>query len=385
MYAGTDICGMTREEWRHGALETIVDCCEDAMATLTLDGTVMTWNPAATEIYGYDAAEAVGRNISALVVPAELRPELWRWLREIAAGGEVRHETRRVRLDGAEILVSVRGLPMRDARRRVIGSAWIARDVTDHRQRGDHERSDTESRLWRQRIDEALADDRLAFATQPVVDIRSGETDHHELTLRMRLGDRIAKPAEFIGPAELSGQIRSLDRWVVRHGLELAVHHPVAINVSGRSLGNDGLLAEIERELGSSGAEPGHITFELTETAAADDLERATASVERLKALGCRVALDDFGTGYGSFSYLSRVPADELKIDREFVSQLRFSDTNWRIIDAIVAVGRNLGMTIVGEGVEDEATLELLESLGVDLAQGYFLGRPQLVEAGWNV
>lgn len=380
MYAGTDTCGMTREEWRHGALETIVDCCEDAMTTLTLDGTVMTWNPAATEIYGYSAAEAVGRNISALVVPAELRPELWRWLREIANGGEVRHETRRVRLDGTDILVSVRGLPMRDAQRRVIGSAWIARDISDHRLREEHERGEAESRLWRRRIDDALANDRFAFATQPVVNIRSGETDHHELTLRMRLGDRIAKPAEFIGPAERSGQIRSLDLWVVHHGLKLAAWGPVAINLSGRSLGSDGLLAEIERELDRAGAEPGRVTFEITETAAAEDLERATASVERLKSLGCRVALDDFGTGYGSFSYLSRVPADELKIDREFVSQLRFSDTNWRIVDAIVAVGRNLGMTIVAEGVEDEATLELLESLGVDLAQGYYLGRPQLID-----
>lgn len=106
--------------------------------------------------------------------------------------------------------------------------------------------------------------------------------------------------------------------------------------------------------------------------------------MQRLRSLGCRVALDDFGTGYGSFSYLSRVPANELKIDREFVSRLRFGDTDWRIVDAIVAVGRNLGMTVVGEGVEDEATLELLESLGVDLAQGYFLGRPQLVDESWR-
>jgi PAS domain S-box-containing protein len=374
---------MTREQWRHGALETIVDSCEDAMATLTLDGTVMTWNPAAADIYGYSAAEAVGRNISKLVVPAELRPELWRWLREIAGGGEVRHETRRVRLDGTDVLVSVRGMPMRDAQRRVIGSAWIARDVTDHRRREERERSEAESRLWRRRIAEALAEDHFALAAQPVVDVRSGEIDHHELTLRMRLGDRIAEPDEFIGPAERSGQIRSLDLWVVRHGLSLAAHGPVAINLSGRSIGSKGLLAEIESELAGSGAEPGRVTFELTETAAADDLERATASVERLKALGCRVALDDFWTGYGPFSYLSRVPADELKIDRELVSQLHFNDTNWRIVDAIVAVGRNLRMTIVAEGVEDEATLELLESLGVDLAQGYFLGRPRLVDGAW--
>lgn len=380
MYAGSDTCGMPRDEWHHGALETIVDSCEDAMATLTLDGTVMSWNPAATSIYGYAAAEAVGRNISTLVVPAELRPELWRWLREIAAGGEVWHETRRVQLDGTEVLVSVHGLPMRDAQRRVIGSAWIARDITDHRRREEREGEESESRLWRRRIDEALAEDRFAFATQPVVDIRSGEIDHHELTLRMRLADRIARPTEFIGPAERSGQIRRLDLWVVHHGLELAALGPVAINLSGRSLGSEGLLTEIERELDSSDTEPGHITFEITETAAADDLERAAASVKRLKSLGCRVALDDFGTGYGSFSYLSRVAADELKIDREFVSRLRFNDTNWRIVDAIVAVGRNLGMTVVAEGVEDEATLELLESLGVDLAQGYFLGRPQMVD-----
>jgi PAS domain S-box-containing protein len=365
-------------------LGAVVDSCEDAITTLNLNGIVRSWNPAATKLYGFSPEEVIGRDVYGFLVPAELRPEVQRWLGELAAGRPVEHEARRPLGDGTEALVQVRGLPVRDDRERVIGSAWIARDVTDQRSREERERREAESRLWRQRIETALDDDCFLFAAQPVVDIRSGEVNHHELGLRMRLEDRICRPVEFIGQAESSGQIRELDLWVVRHGIELAARRPVAINLSGRSLGSDELLAEIRRGLESSATAPERITLEITETAAADDLEYAAVGVERLKALGCRVALDDFGTGYGSFSYLSRVPVDELKIDREFVSKLRYDDANWRIVDAIVAVGRNLGMTVVAEGVEDEATLELLESLGVDLAQGYFLGRPELVGAGWS-
>lgn len=365
-------------------LGAVVDSCEDAIATLSLSGTVRTWNPAAAELYGFSAEEAIGREVHRFLVPTEMRPEVQRWLGELAAGRSVERETRRSLGDGTEAQVWVRGLPVRDDRERVIGSAWIARDVTDRRSREERERREAETRVWHQRIEAALSGDRFFFAAQPVVDVRSGEVHHHELGLRMRLENRISKPVEFIARAESSGQIRELDLWVVRHGIEMAAQRPVAINLSGRSLGSDELLAAISHGLESSGTAPERITFEITETAAADDLEYAAACVERLKALGCRVALDDFGTGYGSFSYLSRVPVDELKIDQEFVSKLRFDDANWRIVDAIVAVGRNLGMTVVAEGVEDEATLELLESLGVDLAQGYFLGRPELVDASWS-
>jgi PAS domain S-box-containing protein len=159
--AGVDVSGPTHDGWRREALEAVVDSCDDAIATLTLEGTVMTWNPAAAEIFSLSSEEALGRDISKLMVPAELQPQLWRWLAEIAAGTEVRHEIRRRRRDGTDLVVSIRGLPLRDGGGRVIGSAWIGRDAGGHGPRDGDEDRGVDSQLWRQRIDQALGDDRL--------------------------------------------------------------------------------------------------------------------------------------------------------------------------------------------------------------------------------
>ena len=245
-------------------------------------------------------------------------------------------------------------------------------------------RSEAESQSWRKRIRAALSEERLLLAAQPVVDLRSGNVDRHELLLRMNLGNRLAKPAEFIGEAERSGQIRDVDLWMVRRGVELAAIGPVAINVSARSLDSELLLAEIANGIARTGTNPERVTIEITETAGAADLEQAAAWVARLTALGCRVSLDDFGTGYGAFTYLNRLAVCELKIDREFVARVRHSEVDRRVVSTIVAVGRSFGMTMVAEGVEDEETLVVLEDLGVDLAQGYLFGRPEIVGEVWE-
>lgn len=249
---------------------------------------------------------------------------------------------------------------------------------------GEHGRGEAESRHWRRRIRAALSEGRLLLAAQPVVNLRSGRVDRHELLLRMDLGNRLAKPAEFIGEAERSGQIREIDLWMVRRGIDLAASGPVAINVSARSLDSELLLAEISRGLKRTGASPEQVTIEITETAGAADLEQAAVWVGRLTELGCRVSLDDFGTGYGAFSYLNRLSVCELKIDREFVARVGNSEVDRRVVSTIVEVGRSFGMTMVAEGVEDEQTLALLADLGVDLAQGFFLGRPEIVGEAWE-
>lgn len=245
-------------------------------------------------------------------------------------------------------------------------------------------RSEAESQNWRRRIRAALSEERLLLAAQPVVDLRSGNVDRHELLLRMNLGNRLAKPVEFIGEAERSGQIREVDLWMVRRGVELAATGPVAINVSARSLDSELLLAEIANGIERTGTNPGRVTIEITETAGAADLEQAAAWVARLTALGCRVSLDDFGTGYGAFTYLNRLAVCELKIDREFVARVRHSEVDRRVVSTIVEVGRSFGMTMVAEGVEDAETLAVLEDLGVDLAQGYLFGRPEIVGEVWE-
>ncbi len=127
--------------------------------------------------------------------------------------------------------------------------------------------------------------------------------------------------------------------------------------------------------------DPATLVFEITETTLISDEAAARAFVEGLHRLGCRIALDDFGTGYGGFTYLKQLPIDYLKIDIEFIRDLRYDPASRRVVEAVVNIARGFGLETVGEGVEDDKTLQLLRTLGVDRAQGYLLGRPTPLEA----
>lgn len=368
----------------HRQLETIVDHSDDAMATLTVDGRVTTWNPAAEDLYGYPAEEAVGRRLSSLIVPGELMHEPQRWLREVLNGGTIEEETRRLHRDRSEMLVAVRMLPVRDEQGQVIGSVMIAREASGGASPSTQRDLDSDEKLWEGRIETALSDEGFVFAAQPVIDLHSEEVDHYELLLRMPADGRLVRPREFIRHAEQSGQISGVDQWTVQHGLELARYHPVAINISILSLSSDDLFAKIVGQLEQLPVDPARITFEITETAAVEDLESAVSFAKRLTQIGCKVALDDFGTGFGSFTYLKRLPVSELKIDQEFVSRITTSAADRRIVNAIVDVARNFRIKTVAEGVEDGSTLWLLKDLGVDLGQGYYLGMPFVVGSQWS-
>jgi EAL domain-containing protein (putative c-di-GMP-specific phosphodiesterase class I) len=150
----------------------------------------------------------------------------------------------------------------------------------------------------------------------------------------------------------------------------------VEVNLSGRSTGDPELLALIERELLATGVDPERLIFEITETTAVANIPAAQAFAARLAELGSRFALDDFGAGFGSFYYLKHLPFDYLKIDGEFVRQCATDPTDQLVIRAVVDIARGLGKRTVAEQAGDDATLATLRELGVDQAQGYFLGRP---------
>ncbi|MDX6468223.1 MAG: hypothetical protein QOF75_26, partial [Gaiellaceae bacterium] len=136
------------------------------------------------------------------------------------------------------------------------------------------------------------------------------------------------------------------------------------------------LLLLIEGEVRATGADPSNVVFEITETALIADLDAAEAFARGLAALGCGLALDDFGTGYGSLNVVKRLPLNYLKIDIEFVRDLAESPGNQHVVRAIVGLARAFGLQTIAEGVEDEATLNLLGKEGVDFAQGFHIGRP---------
>jgi EAL domain-containing protein (putative c-di-GMP-specific phosphodiesterase class I) len=171
--------------------------------------------------------------------------------------------------------------------------------------------------------------------------------------------------------------IPDIDRWVIRMAAGLAAAgHAVEINLSAETLADPTMFRYLERALREAGAPPRLLVVELTETAVLQDESAARFFTDQLRRLGCAFALDDFGAGYGGFTYLKRLTVDYLKIDREFTRDLAGDRGNQHVVRAVVDLARGFGVRTVAEGVEDEATARLLRDMGVDLLQGYAIGRP---------
>jgi diguanylate cyclase (GGDEF)-like protein len=241
-----------------------------------------------------------------------------------------------------------------------------------------------ERHSWLERVRDAVEHDRFVLHAQPIMDLATGTICRHELLLRMLADDGgLVMPGAFLGVAERGGVIGSVDRWVIRRAFAMLREEQAAgrrphfsVNLSGASVGDPEVLALVERELATLVEPHGALLFEVTETAAVVDLDRARRFAERLQSLGCSLALDDFGSGYGSFAYLKHLPFDVLKIDGQFVRGLVRSAEDQAVVTALVTIAQALGKVTVAEFVEDAATLELLRELGVDEAQGYHVGRP---------
>jgi diguanylate cyclase (GGDEF)-like protein/PAS domain S-box-containing protein len=234
---------------------------------------------------------------------------------------------------------------------------------------------------WVERIRDALEDDRFVLHAQPILDLRTGGIAQYELLIRM-LDDHgdLIPPGTFLQVAERFDLVQEIDRWVAGRALELIAEHSctlrLTVNLSGRTLTDDRLLAELEAGIARTGADPGCLTFEVTETAAVANIHLAREFAERLRSIGCRFALDDFGAGFGSFYYLKHLPFDYLKIDGEFISNCLSNRTDQLVIRAVVDIAQGLGKETVAEFASDEELVQFLRSQGVDYAQGFHVGRP---------
>jgi EAL domain-containing protein (putative c-di-GMP-specific phosphodiesterase class I) len=196
--------------------------------------------------------------------------------------------------------------------------------------------------------------------------------------------DGLLAPGAFLPQAEASALIRPLTSWVIDHALQEWLHwmgqgHEcgIAINVSARNLLDGEFAASLDDALRRHGVDPGRVELELTESALISDPERVRATLARIREIGARVAVDDFGTGYSSLDSLKRLPITTLKVDRSFVHGMAHDENQAIIVHSTINLAHNLGMRVVAEGVEDQETLDLLEILGCDCAQGYFIARPQ--------
>ena len=196
---------------------------------------------------------------------------------------------------------------------------------------------------------------------------------------------RLRPPGRLIAAAERSGEIATLDRWVVRNSIDwLAAHRRrlghiagLAINLSGVTLSDETLLAFILQHIEASGLAPGRLMFEVTESAAIADMQVAQLVMRGLRDAGCKLALDDFGTGSASFAYLKQLPVDTVKIDGLFVRELLDNESDRAMVQSINEIAHCLGRATVAEFAESAAIVEELRRLGVDYAQGYAVARPE--------
>jgi diguanylate cyclase (GGDEF)-like protein/PAS domain S-box-containing protein len=277
---------------------------------------------------------------------------------------------------GAGALLSEADLAMYDAKER-------GRDRLSVVRPGDLAPARIRERIrWSERIRDALEHDGFVLYEQPILRLADDVIDRSELLIRLvGEGGEAVLPEAFLGVAERFGQIQAIDRWVVRNAVRLLARRggtaAVEVNLSGDTLSDAATIDFIAAELSASALDPARLIFEVTETSAISSLDRARGLAERLTGLGCGFALDDFGAGFGSFAYLKHLPLDIIKIDGQFVRGLRSSHADQVTVRAIVDVARGLGKETVAECVEDAETLELLRELGVDRAQGYFIGRPR--------
>ncbi len=230
----------------------------------------------------------------------------------------------------------------------------------------------------------AIDEGALALHYQPKADLASGRGCGVEALARWPHPDHgLIPPDRFIPLAEQTGLIVPLTAWVLGAALRqcrawadagLAVE--VAVNLSLRNLRDPDLYPTVANLLRRHGVPPTRLCLELTESVVMADVEGTQATLARLAALGVRLAIDDFGTGYSSLAYLSRLPVDELKIDRSFARRLTTEATNQTIVASTIGLGHSLGLRVVAEGIEDAQTWALLGRLGCDVGQGYYIARP---------
>lgn len=234
----------------------------------------------------------------------------------------------------------------------------------------------------------AIAAEEFVLFYQPIVDAQRTVVGYEALIRWIQPDGSMVSPADFIPLAEQTGLILPVGQWVLRKACEqLAVWQlsptsaawTVAINVSAKQFRDHDFVDKVLSELQQSGAPASRLRIELTESHLHADLDETIAKMSVLRREGVRFSLDDFGTGYSSLSYLKRLPLDQLKIDKSFVRDVMQDDNDAAIARTVIALGEQLGLGVVAEGVESTEQFEFLKTHGCNAFQGYLFGRPQAV------
>jgi len=236
---------------------------------------------------------------------------------------------------------------------------------------------------------EALENDEFFLAYQPTIDLSDMSPTGVEALIRWEHPVRgVVQPDDFIPLLEETGLITEVGKWVLEEACRQgaawrAAGYPIgmAVNVSGRQLDTDQLVADIEGALSQSDFDPGALTIEITETTLMRNVEETARRLTAIKALGVRIAIDDFGTGYSSLAHLQRFPVDALKIDRSFISGLEHNEEGETLVHTLVQLGKSLSIETFAEGIEQQQELSLLRDQDCDSGQGFLFARPLDVAA----
>jgi len=275
----------------------------------------------------------------------------------------------------ANMLMQHADVAMYEAKRHQRGFSFYTADRDDH----------SISRLGLSgELKEAIEKDQLMLEYQPMVDIKTGKIFCAEALVRWCHPEfGCVPPEEFITTAEQTGVIRPLTLWVIdqalgqtvswdRSGIDLRI----SVNLSVRCLQDRKLPGQIQKLVDKHQVDPRRVILEITESAIMLDPLTARRVMRRLSSMGFQLSIDDFGTGYSSLAYLKQLPVDEIKIDKSFVTQMDQDENDAVIVRATIDLAHNLGLKVVAEGVESTDVWDLLEMLGCDTAQGFFIRKP---------
>jgi diguanylate cyclase (GGDEF)-like protein len=236
---------------------------------------------------------------------------------------------------------------------------------------------------------EALEKDEFFLVYQPTLNLQDMTPNGVEALIRWRHPVRgVVQPDDFIPLLEETGMITGVGKWVLHEACAQGAAwrtggYPIgmAVNVSGRQLDTDQVIADIEEALSDSGLQPSALTIEITETALMRNIEETSRRLTQIKELGVRIAIDDFGTGYSSLAHLQRFPVDALKIDRSFILGLEHNQEGETLMRTLVQLGKSLSIETFAEGIEQEQELSLLRGEDCDSGQGFLFARPLDVAA----
>ncbi|HWU83341.1 MAG TPA: EAL domain-containing protein [Methylophilaceae bacterium] len=242
-------------------------------------------------------------------------------------------------------------------------------------------------------LHQAIEQNQLTLHFQPKIRLRDRSIDSFEALIRWNHPQKgMIPPSQFIPLIELTSLIRPFTAWVLEHAMRTCrewrahgLNAGVAVNVSTRNLLDMALPGQIDDLLANYALSADYLELEITESAIMSDPVRSRDVLARIRESGVHVSIDDFGTGYSSLEYLQKLPINAIKIDQTFIRQLLHQQEAISIVRAVIGLAHSLKIEVVAEGVEDEPTMEILNDLGCDIIQGYFISRPLGVEEllGW--